>query len=151
MMKRNRRKMFAASLAGMILVLTACDDGLTRGALVSYPNDPPNLLVVAGGKLVAVRFNNFGTGYTVTPLNTFQVLGPALSPLGPLASGPSRSAGPRPGGELSGGPTDPFVDPDPDEHDFDPDYWPDPEDDFPLPDPPDLPDPFEDPFDGLPD
>ncbi len=40
--------------------------------------------------------------------------------------------------------------PDPDEHTFDPWDWPDPEDDFPLPDPPEFPDPFDDPFDEIP-
>ncbi|MEO8131839.1 MAG: hypothetical protein ABI822_32395, partial [Bryobacteraceae bacterium] len=152
MKTRNIRRTLAAGLAGTLLVLTACDDGLIRSGDVSWFNDPPNVLLVAGGKLVVVRFNKFGRPTpVVTELNTFPVLNASLSPLPPLASG-VRNAGPRPGfGGFGGG--DPFVDPDPDEHEFDPDNWPDPEDDFPLPDSPlPLPDfPDEDPFDGLPD
>ena len=142
----NQYKSRALTIATALMLVgtTSCEDTLSRlNPAFSWVNDPPRLALIAGGRLVVVEFNWFGLGYKVRPISGAVIpVGTSRAPDGP------RSAGGRAGTGFGGGPTDPFVDPDLDEHDFDPDFWPEPEGDFPLP-PLDIPE--EDPFDGLPD
>ncbi len=150
MKKRNQRKLLALGLAGALLTLNACDDGLGGSGNISWINDPPKVFLIAGGKLVAIRFKQFGTGFRVVPVNSIPVPGAVFSPVGRSDFG-GLNLGTR-HGDSSPDPTLDF--PAPDDFDFPPpddlpDPWdvPFPDDPFPFPVPPDLPDPF----DGLPD
>jgi len=147
MTNQYKRRTLTIATALLLVANTSCEDTLSRlNPAFSWVNDPPRLALIAGGRLVVVEFNWFGLGYKVRPISGAVIpVGTSRAPDG------HRSVGGRAGGQFGGGPTDPFVDPDPDEHDFDPDIWDEPDDDLPLPDPPDLPDVFEDAFDGLPD
>jgi YVTN family beta-propeller protein len=130
-----------------LLLMQGCDPIFTGpDPMKARYGDPPTVYTFLNsttGWQTAVRleFPSFTSDVKVTNPSGFTFLrqGGGLFPalLGDLLRPPV----PRGGGTL---------DPDPDEHQFDPWDCPDPEDDFPLPDPPELPDPFDDPFDGLP-
>ena len=128
----------AAPVIGIVLFTTGCDDMLNMTPPgFSFFHDPyPFYTIInstlASAQLIRVDFNSYGMGYRLYSSN-------AIIP-GPQPSGGIRRLG---GGTL---------DPDPDEHEMCPDLWPEPDDEFPLPEPPmDLPDyPDEDPFDGMP-
>ena len=133
----------AIPAAGLLLSQCGCDD---TSALLdprfSLPQDPPAFYTIinsatfpSAGKLVRVQFNRYGIGFKIYVS-------------GVTVAGPHQFF-PKPSGIRAGGGT---LDPDPDEHQMDPDLWPEPDDEFPRPDPPlPMPDyPDEDPFDGLP-
>lgn len=138
----NQLKCAVPAITAVVLMLgiTSCEDGQSRtNPTFAWINDPPRLALIADGKLVVVEFNWFGVGYKVRQLTG------AVVPLGVSKPSDGRMAAV---GRDGGG----TIDPDPDEHEMCPDLWPDPDDEFPFPDPPlPMPDyPDEDPFDGLP-
>lgn len=158
MSRFTRLTVWTILLLGLAAVRSAAQTSasmLITDPKFSFYRDPPQLytLAIVGGqyRLLTISFNQFGVGFKV--LQSTVTLGIPAS--GNLPESANR-AGRRFGGEsttapnLNGGVD---LDPFPGEHDFDPDLWPDPDDDFPLPDPPwpepDFPD--EDPFDGIPD
>lgn len=141
MKRKTTATLLAIPLAGFVLLTTGCDEGLNLlDPRFAFVHDPRAVVTVinsedpTNGKLVRIQFNRFGTGYKVYQ-STLRIPGPRV--------------GTKPGDQKFGGGT---LDPDPDEHFMDPDLWPEPDDEFPLPEPPmDLPDyPDEDPFDGMP-
>ncbi len=132
-----------ALVAAWILVLAGCDPtSAGTDPKRSRWGDPPTIYTFLNsdtGHQTAVRieFPSYTTNVNVTNPPGFTFLRQGIGALLPQALRQPRST-------RSGGGVDL---PDPDEWQFDPWDWPDPEDDFPLPDPPD---PFEDPFGDLP-
>jgi YVTN family beta-propeller protein len=141
MNNKLRSIMLAIPLGGVVLCTTGCDELLNLvDPRFSFLRNPRPIYTVVNSatnqaQLVRVSFNRFGTGYKIYS-SSVNLPGPK-----PFST--------KPGTPRQGGGT---LDPDPDEHQMCPDLWPDPADEFPLPDPPlPMPDyPDEDPFDGLP-
>lgn len=141
MKRKTTAAILAFPLTGFVLLTTGCDEVINLlDPRFSFHHDPRPFVTIinaddpTNGKLIRVQFNRNGTGYKVYQSN-IRI--------------PGRRTGNKPGDPVFGGGT---LDPDPDEHFMCPDLWPDPSDEFPLPDPPlPMPDyPDEDPFDGLP-
>lgn len=143
----NHGKRAAVAIATAVLLIgnTGCDDASSLlDPAFSWIGDPPKLALIADGRLIAVEFNWFGTGYRVRPIAG------AVVPAGTsrLPGSARMAANGRAGGSL-------FDLPDLDAHEFDstdyelpplddlPDPLDGPPDDYPIPELPDIPDTFD--------
>src|SRR6202158_1553866 len=141
MKRKTTAAILAFPLTGFVLLTTGCDEVINlldpRFSFIHHTR-PRSTIINAedptNGKLIRVEFNRFGTGYKVYQ-SSIRIPGPRV--------------GNKPSDQRLGGGT---FDPDPDEHFMCPDLWPDPADEFPIPEPPlPMPDyPDENPFDGIP-
>ena len=143
----HNRRIFTFGLAGILLIFTGCDDGSSQSSTFSWIEDPPKVMLVAAGRLVAVSFNQLGVGFRVIPVTGVQIREPSSSESGNRILGLRQAKGGIRFGD--GGDTTPTVIL-PGEHELDQHKYPN-VDDFPLPSFFPKPDhPGLDPFVGFP-